>query len=173
MTLFEVDEAANRIREEVDPEAKIIFGATFDETLKGELRVAVVATGIDAEDRGQYSSGVDATNKVHRLFEENDHRVAPPQGLNHTEPTDLSTDHEKIGSAHDLFVEKGTEFQEGASVDPESLWKEASAVEETLVEPPKGKRPFSLLEKLGMRRKSQNDDEKTDDSLPAFMRKRS
>ncbi len=48
MTLFEVDEAANRIREEVDPEANILFGSTFDETMEGKLRVSVVATGIDA-----------------------------------------------------------------------------------------------------------------------------
>jgi cell division protein FtsZ len=49
MTLFEVDEAANRIREEVDPEANIIFGSTFDEQLDGKMRISVVATGIDAE----------------------------------------------------------------------------------------------------------------------------
>ncbi|MEO5336967.1 MAG: cell division protein FtsZ [Magnetospirillum sp. WYHS-4] len=48
MTLFEVDEAANRIRAEVDPEANIIFGSTFDELLKGKMRVSVVATGIDS-----------------------------------------------------------------------------------------------------------------------------
>src|SRR5216684_2620616 len=49
MTLFEVDEAANRIREEVDPEANIIFGSTFDEKLAGRMRISVVATGIEAE----------------------------------------------------------------------------------------------------------------------------
>ncbi len=48
MTLFEVDEACNRIRDEVDPNANIIFGSTFDESLEGSMRVSVVATGIDA-----------------------------------------------------------------------------------------------------------------------------
>ena len=48
MTLYEVDEAANRIREEVDPDANIIFGSTFDEKLTGKVRVSIVATGIDA-----------------------------------------------------------------------------------------------------------------------------
>ncbi len=48
MTLFEVDEAANRIRDEVDPDANIIFGSTFDETMEGRMRVSVVATGIEA-----------------------------------------------------------------------------------------------------------------------------
>lgn len=47
MTLFEVDEAATRIREEVDADANIILGATFDEDLEGTIRVSVVATGID------------------------------------------------------------------------------------------------------------------------------
>ncbi len=47
LTLYEVDEAATRIREEVDPEANIILGATFDEKLEGTIRVSVVATGID------------------------------------------------------------------------------------------------------------------------------
>lgn len=46
MTLYEVDEAANRIRDEVDPEANIIFGSTFEEKLNGTIRVSVVATGI-------------------------------------------------------------------------------------------------------------------------------
>ncbi len=49
MTLYEVDEAANEIRNEVDPDANIIVGSTFDESLNGTIRVSVVATGIDAE----------------------------------------------------------------------------------------------------------------------------
>ena len=48
LTLFELDEAANRIREEVDPDANIIVGSTIDEELQGIMRVSVVATGIDA-----------------------------------------------------------------------------------------------------------------------------
>jgi cell division protein FtsZ len=48
MTLYEVDEAANRIRKEVDEEANIIFGTSMDETMNGRIRVSVVATGIDA-----------------------------------------------------------------------------------------------------------------------------
>ena len=48
LTLFEVDQAANRIREEVDEEANVIFGSAVDETLEGRIRVSVVATGIDS-----------------------------------------------------------------------------------------------------------------------------
>jgi cell division protein FtsZ len=47
LTLYEVDEAATRIREEVDADANIIVGATFDESLDGIIRVSVVATGVD------------------------------------------------------------------------------------------------------------------------------
>ncbi len=50
LTLFELDEAANRIREEVDPEANIIVGSTLDTAMEGRMRVSVVATGIDASE---------------------------------------------------------------------------------------------------------------------------
>src|SRR5690606_41544351 len=49
MTLYEVDIAANEIRAEVDANANIILGSTFDETLEGRMRVSVVAPGIDDE----------------------------------------------------------------------------------------------------------------------------
>jgi cell division protein FtsZ len=47
LTLFELDEAANRVRDEVDPEANIIVGSTMDPAMEGSIRVSVVATGID------------------------------------------------------------------------------------------------------------------------------
>ncbi len=50
LTLFELDEAANRIREEVDPDANIIVGSTLDTEMEGAMRVSVVATGIDASE---------------------------------------------------------------------------------------------------------------------------
>ncbi|HEY5346915.1 MAG TPA: cell division protein FtsZ [Rhizomicrobium sp.] len=49
LMLFEVEQAANRIRAEVDPDANIIFGNTILENMEGRIRVSVVATGIDAE----------------------------------------------------------------------------------------------------------------------------
>lgn len=48
LTLFELDEAANKIREKVDPDANIIVGSTLDTDMEGKMRVSVVATGIDA-----------------------------------------------------------------------------------------------------------------------------
>ena len=49
LMLFEVEQAANRIRAEVDPDANIIFGNTILDDMEGRIRVSVVATGIDAE----------------------------------------------------------------------------------------------------------------------------
>lgn len=62
MTLFEVDEAANRVREEVDPDANIIFGSTFEESMQGRIRVSVVATGIAQESTRQKSKSDEAVN---------------------------------------------------------------------------------------------------------------
>ncbi len=64
MTLFEVDEAANRVKQEIDEDATIVFGTAFDESMDDIMRVSVVATGIDADkmrerpDRGLYSPAI-------------------------------------------------------------------------------------------------------------------
>ncbi len=73
LTLYEVDEAATRIREEVDPEANIILGATFDEKLEGTMRVSVVATGL-AEEFLQGSDDADMEEE-----EETGYGYAAPQ----------------------------------------------------------------------------------------------
>jgi cell division protein FtsZ len=63
MTLFEADEAAQRIKDEVDPDANIIFGSTFDSELEGRIRVSVVATGINqAGDAREKNTAAIATN---------------------------------------------------------------------------------------------------------------
>ncbi len=59
MMLFEVDQAANRIRAEVDPDANIIFGGTILENMEGRLRVSVVATGIELEAVAQMPKNVE------------------------------------------------------------------------------------------------------------------
>ena len=53
LTLFEIDEAANRIRDDVDPDANIIFGTSIDESMDGRMRVTVVATGMDSANQIQ------------------------------------------------------------------------------------------------------------------------
>ncbi|MEX0969140.1 MAG: cell division protein FtsZ [Paracoccaceae bacterium] len=73
MTLFELDEAANRIREEVDPDANIIVGSTLDPTMEGVLRVSVVATGIDVVEDQR------ATPQHRRSFSEPVAAIMPEQ----------------------------------------------------------------------------------------------
>ena len=75
LTLFEVEEAATRIREEADPDANIIVGATFDDSLEGIVRVSVVATGIDNTSvTRQPQAGEGAlTNLVERLRHDSRH----------------------------------------------------------------------------------------------------
>ncbi|MFL2812685.1 MAG: cell division protein FtsZ [Paracoccaceae bacterium] len=64
MTLFELDEAANRIRDEIDGDAKILVGTTLDPTLDGIIRVSVVATGIEVENQiVENSNDLGVTNK--------------------------------------------------------------------------------------------------------------
>ena len=68
LTLYEVDEAATRIREEVDPEANIILGATFDETLDGTMRVSVVATGLAIEADGELLDDEEAEEAEESIY---------------------------------------------------------------------------------------------------------
>ena len=77
MTLFEVDEAANRIREEVDPDANIIFGSTFDEKLEGRMRISVVATGIDLEAGARAAPGHQPGERPPRADARPSPRAAP------------------------------------------------------------------------------------------------
>ena len=65
--LFEVDQAVNKIRSEVDPEAELIFGAIKDESLSGKMRVSIVATALDGESPESRS----VVNMVHRIHNRN------------------------------------------------------------------------------------------------------
>jgi len=67
LTLFEVDEAVNKIRAEVDPEAELIFGSIEDESLNGKIRVSIVATSLD----GQEPQTKPVVSMVHRLHNRN------------------------------------------------------------------------------------------------------
>jgi cell division protein FtsZ len=72
LMLFEIDEAASRIREEVDEDANIIVGATFDDSLEGVVRVSVVATGIDNLGATRQTQPADSlTELASRLRNEN------------------------------------------------------------------------------------------------------
>ncbi len=65
--LFEVDQAVNKIRAEVDPEAELIFGAIKDEAMNGKMRVSIVATALDGENQGAKT----VLNMVNRIQSRN------------------------------------------------------------------------------------------------------
>ena len=67
LKLFEVDEAVNKVRAEVDPEAELIIGAITDPALEGIMRVSIVATALD----GQQPESKSVINMVHRIQNRN------------------------------------------------------------------------------------------------------
>src|SRR5688572_2553852 len=85
LTLYEVDEAATRIREEVDPDANIIVGATFDEGLEGIIRVSVVATGIDHIAMAQRPQGETRIAELTQKLRADTQRIAAER-VDRTEP---------------------------------------------------------------------------------------
>ena len=88
-TLYEIDEAANRIRDEIDADANIIFGSAFDEKLSGRIRVSVVATGIGGAVAAMPASSFSKEKKV---------EVVAPVAV----PEAKST--EEMGSVHFLNI---------------------------------------------------------------------
>ncbi|MDR1488289.1 MAG: cell division protein FtsZ [Holosporales bacterium] len=106
MTLYEVDEAANRIREEVETDANIIFGSTFDEKLSGKIRVSVVATGIGSVrdlsgfKRNDMVVGMplknSATASTTKMFEELSaaQQKVGANSIHHSEPEQPNAQHE-------------------------------------------------------------------------------
>jgi cell division protein FtsZ len=119
MTLFEVDEAANRIREEVDVDANIIFGSTFDEKLDGLMRVSVVATGISAE-------GIAAKPRPQMTLVSS--QLAPPQeGLSKEE--EVITSSEKSIVSKQLKEEFTSELFKKTGTDDEVIADDNEAID--------------------------------------------
>jgi len=104
LTLYEVDEAATRIREEVDQDANIIVGATFDESLEGIIRVSVVATGIDSANVVRHAQPAESALKELAGKIRTDRRLADrieraPAPVTHTPPSLESAAHAAVAAA--------------------------------------------------------------------------
>lgn len=142
MTLFEVDEAANRIRQEVDPEANIIFGSTFDEKMEGVIRVSVVATGIDADSTHHRSAAARSTSH---------------SGMGSTQSMPEPTQHHQ-GSLHDSNEEFDDELTAASSLSLEHSKTMTETHEEIIddsmltAEPYRKARKLSFFERLTGRR---------------------
>jgi cell division protein FtsZ len=99
MTLYEVDEAASRVRQEVDPEANIIVGASFDDSMGDRIRVAIVASGMQQAGAAM-SSGEAGTSRVFAQLQQSvrplgtapgGHGSAGEPGLQHRSPAQSSS----------------------------------------------------------------------------------
>ncbi|NGQ89949.1 cell division protein FtsZ [Rhodobacter sp. HX-7-19] len=89
LTLFELDEAANIIREKVDPEANIIVGSTLDETMEGAIRVSVVATGIDVSKAAKQEAPVARRSMAAPLQPAQEPRREVPVSVQHVAPAPM------------------------------------------------------------------------------------
>ena len=97
MTLFEVDEAANRIRKEIDANANIIFGSALDDSLNGSIRVSLVATGISTNEITENED-----SEVHNLF---DNKIEKPSLNKELSNIDFSSSEIKY-KEHDIKEEE-------------------------------------------------------------------
>ena len=145
LTLFELDEAANRIREEVDPDANIIVGSTLDTELEGKMRVSVVATGIDVSEMSQPFSG----NQMHEaeLVSEQMEEEANQQ-LSIEDPLVAKTEESFEQIDNEISLDMGTEIP--VAKDQEDA-EENGLREATLVsgyETPPGVPSAETLERL-------------------------
>lgn len=114
MTLFEVDEAANRIRSEVDEEAYIIFGSAFDGDLDGRMRVSVVATGIDA------AASKRAAPAVLSAMTERPVSVSSPENTDETESAGDETDEQPLIPFRHLETGSAEESSESEATMPDA-----------------------------------------------------
>jgi cell division protein FtsZ len=127
MRLMEVDEAANHIRELVDPDANIIWGSAFNENLNGKIRVSVVATGID-----QDGTAVERPARSF-AFDQMSRPTATPAFVPSVEPEPLVEEPEPVAAATLDLDEPDAELsaEPYAEAEPEELvLGEASVVEE-------------------------------------------
>ncbi len=188
MTLFEVDEAANRIREEVDSEANIIFGSAFNADLEGKIRVSVVATGIDAEHFMKKAKAEINSQKAETIV------TKPQQQVDTTSyATDPEANEDEVASTNNPFIApkpvepEEFEFQNlvsenEAQLDDNDLSEDQKMAYEQTSDKSKETKSFSLFSKVtsSFAQKPSSNDGKTQNQplkedlfdIPAFLRRK-
>jgi cell division protein FtsZ len=144
LTLYEVDEAASRIRQEVDEDANIILGATFDSSLEGVVRVSVVATGIDLDaitvdqdfDRARYA---EAAERMRAQFSSQG-RPSPYQA----EPAPAPAQPYRV--VEPVSAPAAPQYAEPAAAPSMGVYIEPVAARQTYAEPPRESAPQMLDE---------------------------
>lgn len=144
MRLMEVDEAANHIRELVDPDANIIWGSAFNDNLNGKIRVSVVATGIDADGSAPAQAATRSFGFGRSAADPVAAPVAAPSSLFNSEPepaaaaepeADVEDDSLDLGTA-DNVEHLGVEAEDDQVTESHATQEPASyqETEETVAE---------------------------------------
>ena len=155
LTLFEVDLVANRIGDEVDPEAHIIFGSTLDPVLEGKMRVSVVATGIDTEASVQPRPVLSVVPDAEAQLQPD--QVAEPAPVIHEEPVLQAHPPEELPPAAPVAVPAEENAMAFEAMDAAPFEDESAAAQESFFdggeEPEVEEEPVdrSLVANSGMR----------------------
>ncbi|WP_138379381.1 cell division protein FtsZ [Luteithermobacter gelatinilyticus] len=130
LTLFEVDEAANRIRSEVDPDANILVGSALNPELEGKMRVSVVATGIDATAQPKVETPIRTYD-----FNKPSQKTEEPAAEEATIVAD-ATPEEREDLSGEAYLEEPLELQDEVREETEELFSQLddSIVEDRQVE---------------------------------------
>ncbi len=160
LKLFEVDEAVNKVRAEVDPEAELIIGAITDPSLDGKMRVSIVATALD----GQQPEAKSVINMVHRIHNRNpgysdfSNMGVANQSFNLSSPiptsegaTALKLENEIVEENNEIQAESNfeTNIGEHSSLD-ENLSKENVSIEQSEIEETSSNEKSNGLEGFGI-----------------------
>ena len=156
LTMFEVDEAVNKIRAEVDPEADLIFGSIEDETLNGKIRVSIVATSLD----GQSPQTKPIISMVHRLQSRNNGYAN--NIINRTEmnqPTLNATDGATALNLNTI-IEENTNVQQKVNQEASAVTTTEASLENVSIE---NTNYLQNIENI-----KESDDAKAKDDIPSF-----
>jgi cell division protein FtsZ len=156
LTMFEVDEAVNKIRAEVDPEADLIFGSIEDETLNGKIRVSIVATSLD----GQSPQTKPIISMVHRLQSRNNGYAN--NTINRTEmnqPTLNATDGATALNLNTI-IEENTNVQQKVNQEASAVTTTEASLENVSIE---NTNYLQNIENI-----KESDDAKAKDDIPSF-----
>jgi len=142
ITLFEVDEAASRIREEVDQDAYIIFGSAFDASLEGSIRVSVIATGINAGMATQQSPTMLSLSDASESYRSRRAEAAQPSAPKILEVTEAATaeveeislTEEIVGEIDDAEASEIAEVTESIESDEPAAETAEDEAEEPMIE---------------------------------------
>ena len=130
LTLFEVDEAANRIRSEVDPDANILVGSALNPDLEGKMRVSVVATGIDGSAQPRMEEPV----RTYDFNKPKTEEVAEAIEEKMAEPVAEETSQPAVDLSNEAYLEEPLELTEEVADEEDDTAELLSQLDDSIVE---------------------------------------